>query len=223
MRASTLRGAGLTLMLFCLGATRVLAGPGAEPRMLLHLVQATGKTPTCGVPIEACADVKTFGLVTGGGSEFNYYCFVLVTGYDREQGLGQARIAVDFDRTTGSGVDTYSWTLCATSSENPLDWYNSLAGNTITWDDCPKTEFAVAGYFYMAAYDPSRLALIPPENEDARLTPCGGTEVLVPATRLGIASFAGDTGCNPCLEECHHVAVESRSWSGIKALFHPGR
>lgn len=218
MNHRTLLTAGLAAGALLLRTPAAGAGPAAEPRMLLHLVSTTSKAPDCAVPVAACADVRTFGIISAGSEQY-YYGYILITGFDRERGLELARLAVDFDRTTGSGVDTFGWTLCASRQADGSDWYNGFSGNTLYWDDCPKTEFAVGGYFYMAAYDPSRMALIPPAGEDARIQNCGGAEVIVPPTRLGIASFTGDDGCNPCSEECNYVPVERSSWGGLKALY----
>ncbi|HEX7879514.1 MAG TPA: hypothetical protein VF720_08895, partial [Candidatus Eisenbacteria bacterium] len=89
---------------------------------------------------------------------------------------------------------------------------------------CQTGAVATAGYFYLTAYAPSTLKLIPrPIDMAAKVADCGSLEIPLAASELGWASFsAGATvpGCNPCVQNCGIVGVEPSTWSSIKTLNH---
>lgn len=192
-----------------------------EPRILVHLAAATTKTGSCTPAIADCTSpsVNVFGLTYNVATELYYFAYVLVAGHEATPGLNEIKFAVDYARGTGEGVDVFAWTTCATSL-GEADWYVSGAGNQIRWEDCPKSDVAVAGYFYMTAYTPGKIGIVPPPGEGpATLTSCGGQPVEIPIGHLGFAGFGDQQGCNPCRDECDYVAVQPTTWGSLKARF----
>lgn len=223
-RATRLLRLTLLLAPLLIGLHLPRAGRAAgvtEPRILVHLAVASTKTGSCTPTISDCAspNVNVFGLTYTLVTEFYYFAYILVAGHDATSGIHEIKFAVDFARGTGEGVDIFTWTTCATSL-GAADWYVSGAGNQIRWDDCPKADVAVAGYFYMTAYTPGKIGIVPPPGEGpATLTNCGGQPVEIPIGHLGFAGFGDQQGCNPCRDECRYVAVQPTTWSSLKARF----
>ena len=215
----------LAPLLLALSTPRAGRAAGiAEPRILIHLANATSRVGSCTPPVSDCAspDVKVFGLTYNQATELFYFGYVLAAGHDAGAGLSEIKFAVDYARATNEGVDVFDWQTCASASLGPADWYASGTGNQIRWDDCPKTDVVVAGYFYLTAYSPGKIGIVPPPGEGpATLTSCGGQPVNIPVEHLGFAGFGDQQGCNPCLDECQFVAVEPTTWGMIKARFAP--
>ena len=112
------------------------------------------------------------------------------------------------------------------ASPNP-PWPAPGSGNLFVFmpehGNCLTGELDVVGWFYLASYAPGRLSLIPrPVDGHAKVANCGSAEFAVPSERLGFVDFSAsgaEPGCNPLLGDCvDQVAVESRTWSGVKTL-----
>lgn len=207
------------------------------PKILLHVKSTTTKNAcTTYANLSDCQTAVTRGgLVTSASGPF-YFVYVLVaTGSYRGNGLGGtdlglagAQFGIHYDAVAGSGVDVFTWTLCATLEFVSTGWPDSDGGELLTWDAataCVKNEVGVAGYFYAGAYSTDLLKITArPVDSNMKVADCQSQEItLDPANDGGSASFtAGGTtdGCNPCLAGCSGVPVESTTWGKIKALWH---
>jgi len=183
------------------------AGPNANAKMVLHLVPATKKSPVgCGNNLPK----DSTGVATTGDLEpQGYYAYVLVTDYDLRRGLAGVQFGISYDDSAKSGVDVLSWQSCALY-EWPMDsWPASDTGNLLTWnqaEDCQDKTPLPIGFFYVIAYSPDRLKLIPrPVDGLARVAVCGIqtdskerdlVDDLVPEN-LGWVDFGGGKGYNP--------------------------
>jgi hypothetical protein len=198
---------GLLVALGGLFPTLSLAGPNADAKLILHLVPATKKSPIgCG---NALPKEPTTVVTKGGLEPQGYYAYVLVTDYDTRRGVAGVQFGISYDDSTKSGVDVLSWQSCALY-EWPMDsWPASDTGNLLTWnqaEDCQDKVPLPVGFFYVIAYSPDRLKLIPrPVDGLARVAVCGIdaatkekdlVDDLVPEN-LGWADFGGGKGYNP--------------------------
>lgn len=210
-----------------------------KPKILLHLKALTTKNACTTYPdLADCKTAVTRGQVGTASGPFYYMYALVATGPYRSSGLGGndlgvagAQFGIDFDGTTGGGVDVFTWNLCATLEFTSTGWPQDGGGNLLTWDNtnkCQKNEVAVAGYFYCGAYSTDTFKLIArPVDSAAKVADCNSQEiVLTPAVDLGFAKFsaAGDTdGCNPCVAGCDGVPVQPTTWSKIKGSYEAGR
>ena len=101
----------------------------------------------------------------------------------------------------------------------------------MTWEpvgNC-QTGAAVAGFFYLAAYSPDVLKVIPrPADEIAQVATCDPiVEHTLTPNDLGYVAFSPGAvvpGCNPCVRNCDEAApvpVRPTTWSAIKSLLRP--
>lgn len=183
------------------------AGPNSNAKLILHIVPAVKKTPVgCGNALPK----EPAGVVTAGNVDpQGYYVYVLVTGYDVRRGLSGVQFGISYDDSLKSGVDVLSWQSCALY-EWPMDsWPDADTGNLLTWnqaEDCQEKMPLPVGFFYVVAYSPDRLKIIPrPVDGLTRVAVCGiesgmkETDLvddLVPEN-LGWVDFGGGKGYNP--------------------------
>lgn len=183
------------------------AGPNSNAKLILHIVPAVKKTPVgCGNALPK----EPTGIVTAGNVDpQGYYVYVLVTGYDVRRGLSGVQFGISYDDSLKSGVDVLSWQSCALY-EWPMDsWPDADTGNLLTWnqaEDCQEKMPLPVGFFYVVAYSPDRLKIIPrPVDGLTRVAVCGiesgmkETDLvddLVPEN-LGWIDFGGGKGYNP--------------------------
>jgi hypothetical protein len=138
----------------------------------------------------------------------SYYGYVLITDFDLNQGLAGVQFGISYDDSAKHGVDILSWQSCALY-EWPMDgWPASETGNLLTWnqaEDCQEVAPLSVGFFYLTAYSPDRLKLIPrPVDSMACVAVCGLTasktkelvDVLKPES-LGWVDFGEGSGYNP--------------------------
>jgi hypothetical protein len=216
------------------------AGRNADARVLLHLVSRNIERPCTSSPAgPRCADIVTSGRLYPAGA---YYALVLVTDGATDgtsaSGVGGVQFGIDYNGVPGAGVDIFGFTLCALLEFPTSGWPQPGSGNRILWDGvdhCQRTEpdgigtgvTARAGYFYLAAYTPDMLLIVPhPLDGTVKVLDCLGAEsVVVTAGQpkdpwpLGRASFSADglaAGYNPCGPG---TPVAPTTWGRIKALF----
>jgi hypothetical protein len=197
----------LFLALGPLLSTPLSAGPNANAKMILHIVPAVKKTPVgCGnvLPKEPTG-VTTAGNVDPQG----YYAYVLVADYDVRRGMAGTQFGISYNDSAEAGIDILSWQSCALY-EWPMDsWPASETGNLLTWnqaEDCQEKMPLPVGFFYVIAYSPDRLKIIPrPVDGLTRVAVCGiesgmketdMVDDLVPEN-LGWVDFGGGKGYNP--------------------------
>lgn len=199
-----------------------------KPKIMLHLRPVTSKN--------ACnwgnlADCTTASV--SGWTHTPYYCYLLgvrgnltdIAGL--QCGIEYTNGAVPAD---GLGIDIFSWTLCATldfPTGGPAAWLLTGGGNLITWDyteRCQSGETAVAGYFYLTAYDPSLMSVRErPVDHAAKLADCSAVEHNIWYEDRGWITFSDppymdNWACNPCAGSCFFDPVQVITWGGIKTL-----
>jgi hypothetical protein len=215
------------------------SGAGAQmisqkPKVLLHVKAVTSKNQCVATGVTTCDQAVSVGTLNT-----NYHVQVLVAEWDslntQDTGIAGVQFGLDYMGGFNSSgdpnlaIDIFGWTLCATlefASPSPA-WPNPGSGNLITWDAvnaCQRNNTATAGYFYLSAYMPATLKLIPrPADQVAKVADCGSAEIVLPTTDLGMAAFSAGgvtPGCNPCSMPCGMVAVQPTTWSSIKNLNH---
>jgi hypothetical protein len=208
--------------------------PAASPSnsdatFFLHLTPPVGGNRCGNGALTDCRDAVTAGDLLPA----RYFAYLMVGGFDEIQGM---QLGITYDDGQASGrndhdkLDIASWTLCATlefSSPSPA-WPAPQSGNLITWDAvnaCQRGPTAVAGFFYLSAYGPDELRLIPrPVDGLAKVADCGSAETPLFPEDLGSARFsagAAQRGNNPC-SGGSPVAIRPTSWSRIKVLASEG-
>lgn len=200
-----------------------------HPKIALHNPHAIFKNP-CGVA-RGYTDCQNMSLSTSGllyPSPYNWV-FVLV---DRGNlaSLGSAEFAIDYqdsqpsNRDDGQRLDIFAFSLCATTQSQPdFSWTSPGVGNTITWDSTWTSQTCVAGYFYVTAYTPDTLQIVPVTlTGQASVSDAHGNTVALNRADLGACAFSASasiSGCNPCTGPCPFVTpAHPTTWSGIKLL-----
>lgn len=215
-----IRSLGLALLVaFGLGRTApAAAAPNDDrPKILLHVRPAGQSEPCQAGLLDDCRYAETSARVAAGRNGPFYYVYLLAA-RGRMENISRLRCGINYQKgrpggqRDGRGVDILGWNLCAdiqfASPVGPL-WPAPGSGSIVYWDGaehCQRGEVAVAGYFYMAAYDPDTLRVIAdPTDRLVDLFKCDpGSEFLGPED-LGYVTFSaggGEAGCNPCKEDC---------------------
>jgi flagellar hook capping protein FlgD len=164
-------------------------------------------------PTVPCSQYKTNGST---GISYDAYLVVADAYYSGVLGVS---CGISYDPAPQSGVDLYTWTLCADGFEWPNSgpngvWPASGAGNRITWTTCqthsisPNSIHAVAGVFYIYAYGADQLQVIENQNLDSgpelTVANCSGVESYLPKAYGARVDFSPDgtsPGYNPCLTQ----------------------
>ncbi len=144
------------------------------------------------------------------GSPFSAYDVYLVV--QRFDGAGVTGLSCGllFDEAPGSGIDLFSWTLCADSSIPAVGpngpWPQSGSGIRVLWDantNCPGNQQSVAGSMYMYAYGDDYLDVnanpIEPLPE-VKVSDCSGIVTSIPLEETAYVRVTegGAGGCTPC-------------------------
>lgn len=198
------------LLSACLALPGVaMAGPNSNGKIVVHLTPRTTKNACGSRSRPTCAAMITAGSLFPS----TYYAYVVTAD---GHGTGGLEFGIDYDGAAHSGVDIFSWSLCADTQTSTPGWPAPGTGNRVLWNsgNCQTTEpggagtgvITAAGYFYCAAYSSDRLAITPhPTTGTATLLGCGGEvdSVYFPGTcnpglHLGFVSFGGGAGYCPC-------------------------
>lgn len=213
------------------------AGPNDNAKVLIHIAQ---------VDFSVCSSPRVRPSCVGVRERGDLYpaihlAYLLVMDGNAEAGVGSVHCGISYDSAFQTGVDVFSWTLCGTS-ESPAagvngPWPSSGSSNTLQWNaatNCQRFEpggagsgvVAAAGYFYLGAYTPDILAVIPaPSDGVATVQSCLGDVDIIEGggiqrtpSHLGFARFSSggaEPGYNPC---GLNTPVEPTSWGRIKSL-----
>lgn len=187
-----------------------------RPKILLHVRPVTTREACQWGDVADCRRVETSaGLSTSTGP---FYYVYLLAARGRMEGIYRVRCGITYQGGSRGGindrrgVDILGWNLCAEvqfATPGGNLWPQPNSGSEIYWDrgsECQRGEVAVAGYFYVAAYDADTLRVISdPADGTTDIFSCApGSERLGPED-LGLVGFgpgAGSPGCNPCKEDC---------------------
>ncbi len=206
-----------------------------KPKILLHLKALTTKNMcTTYSDLADCTTAITRGALATPGTGPFYFAFVEVANANYRNsdlggnnlGIAGVQFGINYNNAANTGVDVFTWNLCATLEFVSTGWPAAGGGNLITWDStnkCQKGEVSIAGYFYCGAYTADRLALTArPVDGNAKVADCNSTEILLNAGEdLGFANFTAsgeEDGCNPCISTCI-TPVKPTTWSQIKGSY----
>ncbi len=207
--------------------------------IMIHVIKANPPANICTAYSPPSRDgVVTLGDASGDGTA-RYYGVLLAAPMTEDPTqsfeLAGMQLAIDYPPTgtPGGGVNIVSWTSCGDLEFPQDDWTEPGGGNTITWvtpENCQVEDFAVAGVFYISAYTPGTLSVVPYDKTGKiKVANCRAAEmeIEVPMTQAGWVSFGGagkgtDTdGCNPLLTPCNDEATPVRptTWGRIKTQY----
>jgi hypothetical protein len=191
------------------------ASPQPGPAIFLHVQSAAVSKNTCGaLNISDCYQAVTRADLAQPDAGPYYFVYLLAYTESPINALSGLQCGLFYqDQQAGGmldgvGLDIYSWHLCAPlefPSPSPNSWPQPGSGNLIAWPSfaCPPGPLVVAGYFYVGAYSPDILAVIPrPADSKAALASCASQEYTIPTFQLGRVAFsagATEQGCNGCL------------------------
>ena len=219
--------------------TAPLPAPAApydnRPKILLHVRPTTTREACQWGDLADCRQVETSaGLSTPDGP---FYFVYLLAARGRMEGIYRMRCGITYqdggrgDISDRRGIDILEWRLCAPvqfGTPGGNLWPQANSGSEIYWDrggGCQRGDVAVAGYFYVAAYDPDTLRVIEdPAGGGADFFSClPGSEVLGPEDFgfVGFSAGAGSPGCNPCKEDCSELPPSPNTRSP-RLLLHVG-
>jgi hypothetical protein len=215
-----------------IGAGPASAWTNADAKVILHIAPKGGKTPCPSGNLASCESAVTAGLSDPTGVQV-YWTYILVSRFRTEEsqptiGLAGLQVAIDYDAVTGQGVDIYDWTLCAALQVPDPTWPAAMSSDLIAWNTattdpqlgCQTDSVAVAGFFYMGAYSPDDLEIIPrPIDGKLKISDCSAAETELGPSAQGKASFSVDgsaPGINPCKIP---VPTQPVSWGRIKGIY----
>lgn len=198
-----------------------------KPNILLHLRSVTSKNACNWGSLTDCTTASV-----SGWTNTPYYCYLLAARGDMTDIAGlQCGLEYEYGAVPGDqrGIDIDAWTLCATMefpTGGPDAWLLTGGGNMITWDSttrCQTGETAVAGYFYLTAYERSLMSVRErPVDGMAKLADCSAVERTIWYEHRGWIIFNNPPylieGCNPCAYSCFFDPVQVITWGGIKTL-----
>ena len=211
--------------------------------IMLHIASPVHSGDACALAPTSITDIVTRANASGDGSA-RYFVYLLaspeqlVGAPEAEQpGLAGLQIGIDYKerKDPRDGLHIFSWQSCSNLEWRQDTWPEPGSGNTITWvapENCNKKPIVVAGYFYVAAYSPSFLAVTGyPTTDLVKTASCSAAESIpdraIGLDRVGWVSMGGgaigaDTdGCNPLLEPCvsQPVAANPMTWGQLKGKF----
>jgi hypothetical protein len=182
-----------------------LAGPNPLAKIILHAVPWNNRlTCAAGQPAGPEQVVTKADLFPA-----RYAVYALVVDGTPGVGISGVQFGIAYNDTLKRGVDVLDWQECSLFNWPTPGWpTESFTGNLLTWNslvDCDTTGIRVAGFFYVTAYSPDRLRVIPrPVDSRAAVVDCmkqsnkaKDTEDLVPDEHLGYVDFGGGDGYNP--------------------------
>ncbi len=196
------------------------AGINPDGKLVLHLVPVKKRPKQLGI-CDRHGVEKPSDVVTKGELDQRYLAYVLITDFDTEVGITGAQFGVSYNGAEKEGVDIVYWQNC-TLYEWPMDdWPGPETGNLLTWnqnDDCQTAEPLVVGMFYLTAYSPDRLKIIPrPVDDMARLAACGVNSInsaekldTLKPENLGWVDFGGGEGYNPWDPEQNLLELQNK-------------
>ncbi|MDZ4804033.1 MAG: hypothetical protein SGI90_04100 [Candidatus Eisenbacteria bacterium] len=209
---SFLFAAGLVLV-----ASPSFAGLNQNAKIFMHVGPVVAKNGCTQVPTD-CRNAS----VAGNVGSF-YHAYVGVGNFSDSVGVAGCQFGIQYNDASSAGVDIFNWTLCATLEFASNNWPLNNSGNLVTWDPVSNCQLgpnpAVAGFFYLGAYTPDRIALIPrPGDGRAKVASCLSVEDDLTGqtpSPLGYIDFGTGPGYNPCSTI---VPVANATWSAVKSL-----
>jgi hypothetical protein len=218
------------------------AGPNSNAVVSLHAKTHTTKATTyCTTqsPLTNAIPCSNFNM-QWDLADPKIDIYLVIAGGAAVQGIAGVSCGIEYNPSSGQGLDMFAWTLCAdlefTNVGPNGEWPESGGGNRITWaDNCQTTVLgsdgahAVAGCFYVYAYGPDTFKVTANKNLESgpelAVASCAAETDQLPFGRGAFVTVsAGGTqqGCNPCTEadrDCEGVPVQPSTWGDIKSKF----
>jgi hypothetical protein len=238
VRISTIPFFAPTLIVFGLFAgSSALAGTQDGAVIALHVqAHATKSSLPCSAwEAVPCSQFRTsWPLFTPA----DVYLVVARGNTEWGDGIGGVACGINYNPNAGpsdGGLDIFSWRGCASVElTNPRDgeydpWPSPGSGIWCVWatsTSCQRTTIgsdgvhAVAGSFYVYAYSPDILEVVPYENPvngpELQVVDCWAYLTDLPTTAGGAVRFGGGLGYNPCTEM---IPIAPTTWGTLKQKF----
>ncbi|MDZ4805222.1 MAG: hypothetical protein SGI90_10205 [Candidatus Eisenbacteria bacterium] len=199
---------GLILMLavlMTLSGSNARAGGNPNAKIILHVVPWNNRHTCTAGQLERPDQVVTKGDLFPA----RYAVYALVVDGTPGEGISGVQFGITFNDSTKKGVDIIDWQECSLFNWPMPGWpVENATGNLLTWNvvtDCDSSGFRVAGFFYLTAYSPDRLRVVPrPADNMAAVIDClkNGSKNedcldVLPMENLGFVDFGGGEGYNP--------------------------
>jgi hypothetical protein len=199
-------------------ASAAVAGENANAKLVLHISAPVSKSACTAIP----SDCRT-ATVAGAVGNF-YFAYLCVANHSDSVGVAGAQFGIDYNGTTGEGVDVFEWRKCGDLEFSGEGWPGANTGNIVTWVKTTNCQIGpamtAAGYFYIGAYTADRMSIIPrPVDGWAKVADCSAKEDNLTGqspSALGYVDFGTGSGYNPCATI---VPVQEATWSSVKTLF----
>ena len=195
----------MPVLIGCFSGREARAAANPNAKIILHLVPWNNRH-TC-----SAGQLKSPTQVVTKGDLFpaRYAAYALVVDGTPGEGISGVEFGIAFNDTLKKGIDIIDWQECSLFNWPMPGWpVESTTGNLLTWNvvtDCDTTGYRVAGFFYLTAYSPDRLRIVPrPASSMAAVIDClkhgsKNEECLdvIPTENLGFLDFGGGEGYNP--------------------------
>jgi hypothetical protein len=222
---------------FLSGIASATPGLNHQVAISLHITDPVAKN-TCDLlinPVTVTSQQPALAQPEVG--PYNFVYLFACWGSD-SVGIGGIECGIDYQGGYAGGgafpINVFAWTACSDLEFPSAGWPGPNTGNLMTWTrsnchhpssppDVPRSEVALAGYFYMAAYGSGQLSVIPrPVSGRLKVADCFGYEddlTHFPGDprlyRAGIAGFGTQPGFNSCYQVVPTTPV---TWSRLKSM-----
>jgi hypothetical protein len=224
----------VTILLQATVAGSAYCAGNSQSALGLHVTRASNTNP-CELPGLTRYTIQEFTPETSLPSQGPFFFVYLIACNGSElSGISGLNCGIEYQGAySPSGgsfpINVFSWNLCADTQVPTGSWPAAGTNNLIQWSpgNCqrfrsepldPYSVIAVAGYFYIAAYESSDMRVIPRlDSAEASVLGCdGGNDNLVDyfPGRLGVAAFGIAGGYNPCSPGI--IPTQSTTWSRLK-------
>jgi hypothetical protein len=231
------------LLLLPPGIALLVPGPAAafsniNALVRFHIVPATTKNPCSNTAMASPLHTHEYQLSTPTGPF--YYTYLVVCNADSAAGLAGLECGIDYPGGYApdgglSPISIFRWSLCSDLEFPSAGWPAPGTGNLMTWTSlrCKShirdtgwaftgSFIAVAGYFYMGAYAPAELQIIPrPVSGRLKVADCAAREDDLTDDFIhwayGVAGFGPGTYDKPCTMTPD--PIQPTTWSGIKSKY----
>jgi len=135
---------GPTLILLALAVPPGVSS-AAEPKLVLH-ARRTNMAEPCQPGISRCDEALVNGSLYSPTGAGKYFVYLMATQFDPNAGVRSIRAGIEYDAVTVSGVDLFSWNLCADSETPGSGWHQEAKSvNQLVWNDerCPSDTLVV--------------------------------------------------------------------------------
>jgi len=208
----------MTLVSLGIWHTASIANPVDGPKIAGHLSAYTTKAICTNSIAKPPCNPGQSNMAVHGELNTSYSLYLVVLDGDSTSGVAGASFGIEYNGTSGVGMDAYSWTMCAdiqySGGPSGVAWPASGSGNMILWDpqtSCKRVSAtgdlnggvtAVLGSIYVYAYSADLFSItrrnyIP--TPDLNVGTCLPLTIdLVFPGAVGKVGFGTTQGVDPC-------------------------